>query len=444
MTGVSIVTPVKTTFAILALLVARPFLGAESIPPNGMVRIEGGSYTPLYATGGKPRRVPPFFLDIRQVTNGEFLEFVRKHPEWRRSRVPRVLADASYLAHWKGDLDLGQDAAKLREAPVVNVSWFAAGAFLAAQGKRLPTEDEWEFAARADAGRADASRDPDFTRKILDWYARSGAAPLPAADAAEPNFHGVRGLHGVVWEWVQDFNTAMVVGDSRADGSLERKLYCGAGALNTTDVNNYAAYMRYAFRASLKGAYAVSSLGFRGAKSEADEGLAALAPAGENSIYALDGTWRDQAGHSVKLSVLRGRVQILSMGFASCRFACPRMIADMKRIEHALGSDVGSRAALVFVSIDPARDTPQKLAELAREKELDPAHWTLLTGAATEVRTLAALLGFKYQDVDGEFAHSNLVCVIDENGVILHRTEGLGDDLSPIIAAVRQALARAR
>jgi len=80
---------------------------------------------------------------------------------------------------------------------------------------------------------------------------------------AKKNFYGVRGLHGLIWEWVDDFNTAMVTGESRADSGLERDLFCGAGSVGAKDTTDYAAFMRQALRSSLKANNTTSSLGFR-------------------------------------------------------------------------------------------------------------------------------------------------------------------------------------
>lgn len=233
----------------------------------GMVEISGGTYQPLYAMDEGPRQVAPYLLDIALVTNGGFLEFVRQHPRWQRSQVKTVFANENYLKHWAGDLDLGPEAAEVAERPVNNVSWFAARAFLKSRGKRLPTSDEWEFAARADATRIDASGDPKFNAALLEWYGRPTAATLPFAREADRNFHGIRGMHGLVWEWVRDFNNAMVTGESRGDSDLEQRLYCAAGATGAVDKSDYAAFMRYAFRSSLKGNYCVANLGFRGARN---------------------------------------------------------------------------------------------------------------------------------------------------------------------------------
>ena len=71
-----------------------------------MVHIPAGSYAPLLRTKDEPERVavPAFQLDARPVTNAEFLEFVRAHPHWRRSRVRALFADRGYLRDWAGEL----------------------------------------------------------------------------------------------------------------------------------------------------------------------------------------------------------------------------------------------------------------------------------------------------------------------------------------------------
>jgi formylglycine-generating enzyme required for sulfatase activity len=91
--------------------------------------------------------------------------------------------------------------------------------------------------------------------------------PSPIGSGGK-NYWGVYDLHGVVWEWVADFHTAMGTGESRGDGDLERQLFCGAGASGVTEQErvNYPAFMRAALRSSLQGHYTVPNVGFRCAK----------------------------------------------------------------------------------------------------------------------------------------------------------------------------------
>lgn len=257
------------TTALLAgalLLAVATACAAAPAAPRGMVLIPAGTYEPLYQNEGS-RPVAAFFLDEDQVTNAEFLEFVRANPKWQRSRALAIFTDAHYLEHWAGDLELGDPSKVTPDGPVTNVSWFAAMAYAKWAGKRLPTQAEWEMAAAASATSARGKDDPDHYRRILGWYAKPTRLPLPPVTEAPRDFHGVRGLHAVVWEWVEDFNTALVTGESRADAGLERNLFCGAGAAGASDFRDYAAFMRYAFRSSLDAKYAVPNLGFRCAQS---------------------------------------------------------------------------------------------------------------------------------------------------------------------------------
>jgi len=250
-------------FAAAAGVLLAVAAAAGAPLPAGMLRIPAGVYVPQQRSAKDAAQVPvaSFLLAEQPVTNAEFLAFVTANPKWRRAQVSRLFADESYLQQWAGDLEPGPHAPA--GAPVVQVSWFAARAYARWAGRRLPTTAEWELAAAAGYTTAAGKNEPEYNRDLYAWLARPVPAILPAAAGARPDFHGVRGLHGLVWEWVDDFNTAMVTGESRADGGLDRDLFCGAGAAGATDTANYAAFMRSALRSSLKANNTTSSLGFR-------------------------------------------------------------------------------------------------------------------------------------------------------------------------------------
>lgn len=152
------------------------------------------------------------------------------------------------------------------------------------------------------------------------------------------------------------------------------------------------------------------------------------APAGGYSLYDLPSVWRDQRGDTVRLPALAGKVRVLAMVYTSCQATCPLIVADLKRIERALPPDRRDRVGFILVSLDPARDTPGRLAEWAARTGLDPARWTLLAGGDDAVRELAAALDVRYQpQPDGELAHTNGLTVLDAAGGVAHRQLGLGD-----------------
>lgn len=267
---------VAASLLAFVLTPARGLAGSEAqggeahVPSNaapfrGMARIEAGLHRPLFRDPNEPREiaVDAFYLDVDPVTNAEFLEFVQANPAWRRSRVKQLFADASYLKHWGGDLTFDPN---LTRVPVTFVSWFAAKAYARWRGKRLPTAVEWEYAAGASMQRVDGENDSAFQRDLLRIYSAPAPAVLPEVGQGATNILGVRDMHGLVWEWVADFNTAMVSGDARNDTGLERQLFCGAGAQGASDRGNFPAFMRYGLRSSLKAGYAIHNLGFRCAK----------------------------------------------------------------------------------------------------------------------------------------------------------------------------------
>lgn len=167
---------------------------------------------------------------------------------------------------------------------------------------------------------------------------------------------------------------------------------------------------------------------------------AGLATPSDLSLYHAASVWRDATGAERTLASLAGRVQVVTMLYTSCAYACPRLMLDMKRIEAELGDALAPDVGFVVVSIDPARDTPERLAGFAAGSRLDPGRWTLLAGDDDAVLELAALLGVRYREsAPGEFIHGNVLTVLDRRGEIVHRQEGLGADPAATLAAIRAA-----
>lgn len=230
------------------ILAAGAFISVAMATPT--VPISGGTYSPVFRDEGEQDiRVPALIVDKTPVTNEQFLSFVRKNPEWRRSKVPKLFADKGYLSHWKSDLSFPKEAS---QQPVVWISWFAAKAYCEWRNMRLPTISEWEYFSDL--------QNSEYESEILKWYSVP-TNTLAKVGQGAPNKFGVQDTWGLIWEWVDDFSSVIMSGDSR--GVVSESFFCGAASLKAKDPSQYAAFLRFAFRSSLQASYGTSSLGFR-------------------------------------------------------------------------------------------------------------------------------------------------------------------------------------
>lgn len=240
--------------------------GNTSVPfsvKDEMALVKKGTYIPLYGKGKTPIKVQDFEMDVYPVTNEQYLAFVQNNPQWRKSAAKEIFADKNYLYAWPSDTSIA--AKQSLKAPVTNISWFAANAYCACLGKRLPTLDEWEYVAMADESATDARKNPRYNQYILDWYEKPKTYNNNIG-LTYKNAWGIYDLHGLVWEWTADFSAVLISGENRGGSGSDQNLFCGSGSLSANDLMNYAAFMRYAFRGSLKANYSVQNLGFRCAK----------------------------------------------------------------------------------------------------------------------------------------------------------------------------------
>lgn len=230
-----------------------------------MLPVSKGNFVPLYGNKKKQVQVEEFLMDIHPVTNRQYLQFLKCNPQWRKSNISGLFADANYLSQWLNDSTIA--AGENWEAPVTNISWFAAKAYSHCAGKQLPTLNEWEYVAMADETSQDARLKKTFNQYILGWYEKPKNYAIPVMTTFR-NYWGIWDMHGLVWEWTYDFNEIMISGESRRDVSNDDDKFCGSGSVGATDLMNYAAFMRYAFRGSVKANYCLKNLGFRCIKKE--------------------------------------------------------------------------------------------------------------------------------------------------------------------------------
>ena len=166
------------------------------------------------------------------------------------------------------------------------------------------------------------------------------------------------------------------------------------------------------------------------------------APASDKSLYQTESKWMTDTRKQITLADLQGRPQVVVMFFASCQYACPLIVNDLKRIEAALKPELRARIGFTLVTFDTRRDTAEVLANYRDSRQLSAKTWTLLRGEPDDVLELAALLGVKYKaDARGQFAHSNIITVLNARGEIVRQQAGLGQDIKETVGKLESLLA---
>lgn len=158
-----------------------------------------------------------------------------------------------------------------------------------------------------------------------------------------------------------------------------------------------------------------------------------------NSLYQTSDQFVTENKEQMVLKDLQGKPVVVSMIFTSCAGACPRLVADMKNIEKAMGKEK-DEVTYLLVSFDSERDSAAVLKAYAKGHELDN-HWILLHGSQAAVRSLSVLLNVSYtKESNGFFTHENKISVLDQNGVLRFQQEGLGQNPEVIADALHQLL----
>lgn len=156
-----------------------------------------------------------------------------------------------------------------------------------------------------------------------------------------------------------------------------------------------------------------------------------------HSLYHLNATWTDHHGETVFLSDYKGSPVIVVMFYGNCAEICPILIRDTWRLYTAVDKSVRNRVNVLAVSFDAENDTPATLLKYAEREQLNISGWHFMTSSDSDIRNLAMMLGVQYsKKSDGHFAHSNLITVLDKNGRITVRIEGLNRPVKEAAAII--------
>ncbi len=160
-----------------------------------------------------------------------------------------------------------------------------------------------------------------------------------------------------------------------------------------------------------------------------------------DSVYQLSIPMLDQDAKVFDFASLRGKPRLVTMFYTSCAYMCPLIIDTMHMTERELDASQRAKLSVLMVSFDAKRDDPATLKAQADTRKIDTGRWTLARTNAPNVRTLAAVLGIQYRQLDdGEFNHSSVLILLDADGRIAARSETMGKTDPEFISAIKRVL----
>jgi protein SCO1/2 len=176
------------------------------------------------------------------------------------------------------------------------------------------------------------------------------------------------------------------------------------------------------------------------AQSVETTAMAAQVLPGE-SLYHLQAGLTDQHGQPLRWHDLHGRPQMVSMFYGNCHVMCPLILENAKSVQKQLPQALRDRLGVAMITLDPVRDTPAALDEVA-QRHRAPSDWRFLQPAPDDVRALASVLDIRYRfREDGSINHTSALVLLDAQGRILARSEIESAAADPVfVQQVRNAL----
>lgn len=164
------------------------------------------------------------------------------------------------------------------------------------------------------------------------------------------------------------------------------------------------------------------------------------------SLYQFHDKFTDQNGKELMLHEFSGKYVVVAMFYATCTAICPRIAAEMLRLEKSLSASQRTRTRFVMISFDHERDNPAALRKFIEKMRLTDS-FTLLSGKSESIREVAAALGINYKKLDTstglgagnyEYSHSSLFTLLSPGGEILLQHAGLSVNVDNFKAKIER------
>ena len=158
------------------------------------------------------------------------------------------------------------------------------------------------------------------------------------------------------------------------------------------------------------------------------------------SIFNLDSKWIKQNKDSMSLKDLSNKITITAMVFTHCESACPRIVADLQRIEKVFSKEELESIQFLLISMDPERDTPDRFIEFSNDHQLNK-NWICISSNDDATMEIANVLNVRIKKLsDGGFDHSNTIHLLDKNGNLVFQQNGLAQEPTQIIKVAKSLL----
>ncbi|MBL4671789.1 MAG: SCO family protein [Arenicella sp.] len=154
----------------------------------------------------------------------------------------------------------------------------------------------------------------------------------------------------------------------------------------------------------------------------------------DTSIYHIESSWQDQHGETFNITELKGEVRLVAFVYTYCEHTCPIIITRIRSIVNALSKDAKQKTIVTLVTLDPKRDTVERVKQYMIDKDLDDQNWQILVGTADDVLTLSALFDVRYKPMgESDIAHSNAITLVDKQGVVRMQLRNLSQSTEKMV-----------
>jgi protein SCO1/2 len=149
----------------------------------------------------------------------------------------------------------------------------------------------------------------------------------------------------------------------------------------------------------------------------------------------------DQDGKTLRLASLKGKLLVVDFIYTSCPGPCLMETSKLTKVAVGLGADLGWKASIVSITVDPEHDSPARLREYAQQQGADKEGWYFLTGSAPDVdRVLAGFKMFRQKDPDGSVGHLVDMILVGPDGREVRDYDGQIVKPKEIVEDIRKAL----